>query len=73
MSLNSYPKVDIRKYDETGHYVDVKPVAGTNIFGGKNDVQIHKKTKAKPQHGVLIAAALIAGVIFLSYKLEERF
>jgi len=73
MSLNSYPTINIRKYSETGHYVDVKPVAGINVFGGKNDVQIKKKIKAKPQHGVLIVAGLIAGIIFLSYKLEERF
>jgi len=72
MSLNSYPTINIKNYSQTGHYVDVKPVAGTNVFGGKNDVQIKKKTKAKPQHGILIAAGLIAGIIFLSYKLEER-
>jgi len=73
MSLNSYPKIDIKQYSDTGHYVEVKPVEGTNIFGGKNDVQIKKKVAAKPQHAVLIVAGLVVGIFILSAKLDERF
>ena len=73
MSLNPSAKIDIKNYSIAETYATINPTTGTNIFGGKSDVQIKKKVAAKPKHGLLIAAVIIAGTIFLGYKLEERF
>jgi hypothetical protein len=71
--INNKPSINVSGYKETQYYTESRPIAGTGIFQNKTDVQIKKKEPAKVKHGVLIGAAIVAGVIFLSYKLDERF
>lgn len=70
--LNSKPSINVSGYKEAEYYTQSKPVSGTGIFGGKTDVQLKKKEPATVKHGVLIGAAIIAGIVILSYKLDER-
>lgn len=71
--ISSRPQVAPSSYKQPAYYVDSKPIAGTGIFNNKTDVQLKRKEEAKPKHAILIGAAIIAGILILSYKLEEKF
>jgi hypothetical protein len=68
------PKIYIGSYrDNSSYYAEGKPVQGQGIFqSSKMDIQLKKKEPAKPKHAVLIGAIIVAGIIYLSTKLDER-
>lgn len=71
MNLNK--KINIGDYREKSYYAEKRGVVGVGFGNSKTDVQIKKKEPAKPKHGVLIAVAIVGGIIYLSTKLDERF
>ena len=71
---NITPKIDIGNYkNQTDFYVEAKPIQGQGIFqSSKLDVSLKRKEPAKPQHGLLIGAVIVAGILYLSMKVDER-
>ncbi len=71
--INSRPLIDVKGYRDPSYYVSSSPITGTNTFGGQTDIKFKKKEEARPHHMVLVTAAIVAGIFYLGYKIDERF
>lgn len=65
--INTRSIINMNKYNNAEYSVDSKPA------GDRTDVRLNKKEQAKPRHWILFAAAAVAGLAIVAYKVEERF
>ena len=70
--MQPQPKINIGEYRESTYYAEKRPISGVGFGSSKTDVQIKKKEPAKPKHGIIIGAVVIAGIFYLSTQLDER-
>jgi hypothetical protein len=68
--MNITGAINLTEYKDKEYYTENTPI---NSHQAKTDVRFKQKEPAKVKHGVLIAFVLVAGVLYLSTKLDERF
>lgn len=68
--MNISGSLNISEYKDKQYYTENTPI---NSPQAKTDVRFKEKEPAKIKHGLLIGTVIVAGILYLSTKLDERF